>query len=169
MSFTLSQAAYTSIGQMFDALKGVLDKGAAYAKAREMDEAVLINWRLAPDMFPLSRQVQIATDIAGRGLARLSGAELPSNPDAETTFEALRGRVIKAEAFIAGLDRAKIDIDPEGSVTFPLGPETMTMKRSDYLLLFVLPNVYFHVTTTYAILRACGASLGKMDFLPRLG
>lgn len=169
MSFTPSQAAYTSIGQMFDALKGVLAKGADYAKMREIEESVLINWRLAPDMFPLSRQVQIATDIAGRGFARLSGAELPSNPDAETTFEALQGRVAKAEAFIAALDRAKIDADPDGSVTFPLGPETMTMKRSDYLLLFVLPNVYFHVTATYAILRACGVPLGKSDFLTRLG
>jgi hypothetical protein len=118
-------------------------------------------------MFPLSRQVQIACDIPARGLARLAGAELPSFPDTEKSFDELRQRVSKAHAFIKELDKTKIDADPDKDITFPVGPETMTMKRREYLLNFIVPNVYFHVTTAYAILRACGVPLGKSDFLAR--
>jgi len=167
MSLAASQVAHAALGQMFAALKIVLDKGAENAKARGVEEAVFLNWRLAPDMFALTRQVQIATDLAGRGLARLAGAPLPSNSDDETSFAALRARVARTEAFIRDLDRAKIDADLDAEVTFPVGPETMTMKRRDYLMNFVLPNVYFHVTMTYALLRACGVPLGKADFLAR--
>jgi hypothetical protein len=167
MTLTPSHIAATSLTQMFAALQGILEKAGAHAKTHNIDEAVLMNWRLFPDMFTMARQVQIATDIAGRGMARLAGAALPSNPDTETSFEALRARVLKTQAFIKDLDRAAIDADPTGEVSFPVGPETMTMKRQDYLLTFILPNVYFHVTTAYAILRACGAPLGKADFLAR--
>lgn len=167
MSLSHSVVAHATLAQMFTALGGVLDKGAAYAKSKNIDEAILVNWRLAPDMFPLSRQVQIACDICARGFARLAGAEVPSFPDTETTLEQLRQRVSKAHAFIKDLDKTKIDADPEKAITFPVGPETMTMKRRDYLLNFILPNLYFHVTVSYAILRACGAPLGKADFLAR--
>ena len=167
MSLTPSAVAHATISQMFAALQGVLEKGAEHAKARSVDEAVYINWRLAPDMFPMSRQVQIACDIAARGMARLAGADMPSNPDTETTFEELRARVAKAHAFIKDLDKAKIDADLDAEVTFPVGPETMTMKRRDYLTNWVLPNLYFHVTATYANLRAAGVPLGKADFLAR--
>jgi hypothetical protein len=152
---------------MFTALGGILEKGAAYSKSRNIDESVLVNWRIAPDMFPMSRQVQIACDICARGFARLAGAEIPSFPDNEMTLEQLRQRVAKAHAFIKDLDRAKIDADPDKEITFPVGPETMTMKRRDYLLNFILPNLYFHVTMAYANLRACGVPLGKADFLAR--
>ncbi|MBY0421532.1 MAG: DUF1993 domain-containing protein [Parvularculaceae bacterium] len=167
MTSTASQIANTTLTQMFSALQGVLDKGAAHAKTHNTDESVYLNWRLFPDMFPMSRQVQIASDIAVRGMARLAGAEFPSNPDTETTFEALKARVLKSQAFIRDLDRAAIDANPDGEISFPVGPETLTMKRRDYLLTWVLPNVYFHATTTYAILRACGVPLGKGDFLAR--
>lgn len=167
MSLKPSEIAAASLTQMFTALQGILEKAGAHAKTHALDEAVLMNWRLFPDMFTMARQVQIATDIAGRGMARLAGAALPSNPDTETSFEALRARVVKAQAFIKDLDRAAIDANPQGEVSFPVGPETMTMKRQDYLLNFILPNVYFHVTTTYSILRSCGVPLGKGDFLAR--
>ena len=167
MTLTHSDVAYAAMAQMFAALDGVLEKAAAHAKARTMDEAVLLNWRLAPDMFPMSRQVQIACDITSRGLARLAGAELPSTPDTETSFAALRARVVKARAFIKELDRASIDADPDKEISFPVGAETMTMKRRDYLMNFILPNLYFHVTTAYANLRAAGVPLGKSDFLAR--
>lgn len=167
MSFTHSDVAHAVLAQMFAALNGVLEKAEANAKARAIDESVFLNWRLAPDMFPMSRQVQIACDIPSRGLARLAGADLPTTADVETSLSALRARVAGAHAFIKGLDRAKIDANPDGEISFPVGSETMTMKRRDYLMHFVLPNLYFHVTTAYAILRACGVPLGKSDFLAR--
>ena len=167
MSLTPSTVAYAAVNQMFAALGIVFDKAADHAKARNVDEAVYLNWRLAPDMFTMTRQVQIACDITTRGLARLAGSELPSFEDNETSFAALRERVAKAHAFIKALDRTKIDADLDGDVTFPVGPETMTMKRRDYLLTFILPNLYFHVTAAYANLRACGVPLGKADYLAR--
>lgn len=167
MTLSASTIADQTFAQMFAALETVLDKGAAHAKSHSIEEAVLLNWRLHPDMFTMCRQIQIACDIAGRGMARLAGADLPSNPDTETTFEALRSRVQRTRAFIRGLDRAAIDANLDSEISFPVGPETMTMKRRDYLLNWVLPNVYFHVTTAYANLRACGVSLGKADFLAR--
>ncbi|HXI86570.1 MAG TPA: DUF1993 domain-containing protein [Parvularculaceae bacterium] len=167
MTLSHSAIANTVMAQMFTALQTVLEKGAAYAKSKNIEEQTLLNWRLAPDMFPMSRQVQIACDISARGMARLAGAEMPSFPDTEKSFEELRQRIAKAQAFIKDLDKAKIDANPEGTVTFPVGPETMTMKRSAYLLTFILPNLYFHVTACYANLRACGVPLGKSDFLAR--
>jgi hypothetical protein len=167
MSLTSSAVASAALAQMYAALQGVLEKGATYAKARNVEESVFINWRLAPDMFPLSRQIQIACDIPARGLARLAGAELPTFPDTEKSFEELRQRVAKAQAFIKDLERAKIDASPDADISFPVGPETMTMKRRDYLLAFILPNLYFHATCAYAILRTCGVPLGKADFLAR--
>jgi hypothetical protein len=167
MTLNHSAVALAAVGQMYPALQTILEKGAAYAKAKEIEESTLLDWRLSPDMFPMVRQVQIATDISSRGLARLAGAEMPSFPDTEKTFEELRRRVAKAHAFVKDLDKTKIDADPEKTVTFPVGPETMTMKRRDYLLNFILPNLYFHVTTAYANLRACGVPLGKADYLAR--
>ncbi|MBB5518036.1 DUF1993 domain-containing protein [Amphiplicatus metriothermophilus] len=167
MPLSLSDVAYASLNQMLAALDGVLDKGAAHARAKGVEEQVFLDWRLAPDMFPMKRQTQIACDIASRGLARLARVEPPSVPDTEESFEALRARVAKARDFIRALDRGAIDSQPEAEVTFPVGQETMTLKRRDYLLNFVLPNVYFHVTAAYALLRACGVPLGKADFLAR--
>ena len=167
MPLTPSEIARSTLDQMFAALSGMLEKAAAHAQARNVEEQIFLNWRLAPDMFPLTRQVQIACDIAARGLTRLAGAEPVSTPDTETSFEALRARVAKAYAAIQELDAAKIDADPDAEIAFPVGQETMTLKRRDYLLNFVLPNVYFHVSITYGLLRACGVPLGKADFLAR--
>lgn len=167
MSLDSSTLVNAVLAQTYAGLTGVLEKGAAYAKSKNIEESVLLNWRLAPDMFTMTRQVQIATDVPARGMARLAGAELPSFPDTEATFEQLRQRVAKAHAFIKDLDRAKIDANPEGEITFPVGPDTMTMKRQQYVLNFILPNLYFHVAMAYANLRACGAPIGKGDFLAR--
>lgn len=167
MTLSLSSIADAAISQMYAALDGVLEKGAQHAAARNIDPAILLGWRLAPDMFDMRRQVQIATDISTRGVARLAGAELPSFPDTEASFDELRVRIARARAFVRELDRARIDADPDAEVSFPVGPETMTLKRRDYLVNFILPNLYFHVTTAYANLRACGVPLGKADFLAR--
>ena len=167
MNYTTSSVAFASIDHMFRALGGILDKAAAHAKASGVDETVYTAWRLAPDMLAMARQVQIACDIAVRGLSRLAGQEPPSFPDTETTFAQLKDRVAKAHAFIKDLDRAKIDADPGADITFPVGPEKMTLKRHQYVLTFILPNVYFHTTAAYLNLRNAGVPLGKADFLAR--
>ena len=167
MDFTPSFVARAAIDQMFKSLRIQLDKAEAHAKSVGVDESVYLNWRLAPDMFNMTRQVQIACDIAGRGLARLAGGEIPSWEDKETTFAALRARVESVHEFIKGLDAAAIDANPDGDITVPMRDQPMTMKRHQFLMQFILPNVYFHTATAYANLRVCGAPLGKADFLAR--
>jgi len=165
MSVTLSSVARLATDQMFAGLDGVLQKGAAHAQARKVDEAVYLNWRLAPDMFPLTRQVQFATEIPARGLSRLAGVAIPSFPDTEQTFEALRARIARARTLIKDLPSAPMDADPEKEVRVPMGKEERTFTRINYLQHFVLPNLYFHTTTTYLILRHLGVEIGKLDFL----
>lgn len=149
-------------------LKAILAKGEAHARAKEFDPAVLVNARLAPDMFPLSRQVQIATDMAKGCAARLAGAEVPTFADTEASFAELAARIDKTLEFIRGFSAAQID----GSEGKPIELQTRRGKLSfnglDYLRLFVLPNFYFHLTTTYLILRHNGVNLGKADFLGAL-
>ena len=166
MSFTMSQATLPALQMGLNALSGVLDKAAAFAAAKKIDPAVLLNSRLAPDMFALTRQVQVATDLAKNGAARLAGVEPPRYEDNETTIEQLKARLAKAVAFIKSLDPKQIDGAADRQITFPLGPNNKgEMKGDDYLNHFVLPNVYFHLTAAYAILRHCGVEIGKQDFL----
>jgi hypothetical protein len=166
MSFSMSKASLPALEIGLNALSGVLDKGAAFAAAKKIDPSVLLNWRLAVDMFPLTRQVQIATDLAKNGAARLAGIEPPRFEDNEKTFEELKARVAKAVAFIKSADAGKIDAAGERELTFPLGPSNKgQMKADDYLNHFVLPNFYFHCTAAYAILRLCGVEVGKQDYL----
>jgi hypothetical protein len=167
MAFTQSSIAFAAIDQMFRALNLMLDKAADHAKSVGVDDAVYTNWRLAPDMFPMARQVQVACDIAVRGLTRLAGGEPPSFPDSETTFAELKARVAKAHAHIKDLDKAKIDADPDADITVPMRDQSMTLKRRQFLQNFILPNVYFHTTAAYLNLRNAGAPLGKADFLAR--
>jgi hypothetical protein len=127
---------------------------------------VLTQWRLAPDMFPLARQVQVACDLAKNGAARLAGVEPPRFEDNETTIDQLKARIAKTVAYVKTLDSKQIDASADREITFPLGPTNKgQMKGNDYLNHFVLPNVYFHLTAAYAILRQCGVELGKRDFL----
>jgi hypothetical protein len=150
---------------MFSGLDGVLQKGAAHAQAKKVDPPVYLNWRLAPDMFPLTRQVQFATEIPARGLSRLAGAAIPSFPDTEQTFDELRARIARARGLIAGLPAAPLDADPDGEIRVPMGKEERTFTRINFLQHFILPNLYFHATTTYLILRHLGVEIGKLDFL----
>ena len=165
MSVSISSVARIATDQMFSGLDGVLQKGAAAAKARGVDEAVYLNWRIAPDMFPLTRQVQFATEIPARGLSRLAGVALPSFPDTETTFDELRARVVKARAHIKGLPSAPMDADPDKEIKVPMGKEERAFTRINFLQHFILPNLYFHTTTTYLILRHLGVDIGKLDFM----
>ena len=166
MPFSLSQASLPVFELHLNALSAVLDKGEAHAAAKKIDPTVLLHSRLAPDMFDLTRQVQVSSDQARRGASRLAGAEAPSYEDNETTIAELKARLAKTVAYLNTLDGKKIDAAAERDIAFPLGPNmTGHMKGDDYLNHFLLPNFYFHVTAAYAILRHCGVDIGKRDFL----
>jgi hypothetical protein len=146
-------------------LSGILAKAEAYAETKKIEPAVLINARLAPDMFPLCRQVQIASDVAKGGAARLAGVEVPSFPDTETTFLELRDRLAKTEAFLSGLSAAQIDGSESRTIVQQLRSGDLSLPGKVYLLSFVLPNFFFHITTAYGILRHNGLDIGKWDYL----
>lgn len=165
MTISMYQASVPSLIRAMNNLVAILEKGAAHAQAKNIDPAVLINSRLYPDMFPLGRQVQIASDTARRGAARLAGLEAPKLEDDETTFPQLIDRLHKSIAYLETLTPAQIDGSEERLITLPVGKDTMTFEGLSYLLYFILPNVYFHVTTAYDILRHCGVELGKRDYL----
>jgi hypothetical protein len=166
MPYTMSQAALPVLEIGLNALSGVLDKAAAFAAAKKLDPAVLPQSRLAPDMFALARQVQVACDQAKNGASRLAGVEPPKFEDTEKTIDELKGRIAKTVTYVKSLDKAKIDAAGDREITFPLGPTNKgNMKGDDYLTHFVLPNFYFHLAAAYAILRHCGVEVGKRDFL----
>jgi hypothetical protein len=166
MSFSMSKALLRPLELTLTGLSGVLDKAQAFATAKKIEPSVLLNARLAPDMFALTRQVQAATDLAKNGGARLAGIEPPRYEDTETTIEALKARLTKTVAFLKSLDAKAIDASADREISFPLGPTHKgQMKGEDYLNHFVLPNVYFHATAAYAILRHNGVDVGKMDYL----
>ena len=165
MTISMYQACVPPLIHSLSNLAAILEKGAAHAEAKKIDPSVLIGTRLYPDMFPLSRQVQIASDVARRGAARLAEVEAPKIEDNETTFPELIARLQQTTSYLETLTPNMIDGSEEKSISLPVGKDTMTFKGMPYLLYFVLPNVYFHVTTAYDILRHCGVELGKMDFL----
>ena len=165
MPFSMSQASLPVFEIGLNALSGVLDKAAAFTAAKKVDAAVLLGWRLAPDMFALARQVQVACDQAKNGAARLAGAEPPKFEDNETSLDQLKERIAKTVAFLKTLDAKAIDASADREITFPLGPSKGQMQGGDYLNHFVLPNFYFHLTAAYAIVRHCGVEVGKRDFL----
>ncbi len=166
MPFSLSSASLPVFEIGLNALSGVLDKAAAFAAAKKIDPSVLLNYRLAPDMFSLTRQVQVACDQAKNGAARLAGIEPPKFEDNEASIDQLKTRIAKTVTFLKGLDAKAIDGSSEREISFPLGPTNKGhMKGSDFLNHFVLPNFYFHLTAAYAIARHCGVEVGKRDFL----
>lgn len=166
MSFSMSKALLPALELTLTALSGVLDKAEAFAAAKKIEPSVLLNYRLAPDMFSLTRQVQAVSDLSKNGAARLAGVEPPRFEDNETTFDELKARLAKTVAFIKSVDASKIDASGGREISFPLGPVNKgQMTGTDYLNHFVLPNVYFHATAAYAILRHAGVELGKQDFL----
>ena len=163
---SMSKASLPAFEIGLNALSSVLDKADAYAAAKKIDPSVLLNFRLFPDMFTLTRQVQIAADQAKNGSARLAGVEPPRFEDTETTLDQVKARLAKTVAFLKTLDPSKIDASADREITFPLGPTNKGhMKGDDYLNHFVLPNFYFHLTAAYAILRHCGVDIGKRDFM----
>lgn len=165
MALTMYQASVPAFVQMLSSLAAILDKAEAYAAERKIDPAVLLGWRLAPDMFALARQVQIATDHAKGCCARLAGVEVPKYADDETTFADLRARIARTIDFVRSFEPSDIDGSEERGITITAGGREMRFKGQQYLVNFVLPNFYFHVTTAYNILRHCGLPIGKRDFM----
>ncbi|MEZ5669405.1 MAG: DUF1993 domain-containing protein [Alphaproteobacteria bacterium] len=165
MTLSMYQASVPVFTRMLNALSAILEKAETNAAERRIDQTVLVGYRLAPDMFPLSRQVQIATDHAKGCVARLSGAEPPKYSDDEATLGELRERITKTLAFVQSKQPADVDGSEEREITLSIGGQAMHFQGQDYLLGFVLPNFYFHVTAAYAILRHCGVPIGKRDFM----
>jgi len=164
MSLSMYQASIPVFIRMLENLSSILDKATVYAEAKKIDPTVLVNARLAPDMYPLSRQIQIATDIAKGCAGRLAGKEIPRYEDTETTFGELQERIAKTIEFLQSISAEEIDNSEEKSITLQTHSRELSFLGQPYLLKFVLPNFYFHVTTAYAILRHNGLEIGKIDF-----
>jgi hypothetical protein len=150
---------------MLKNLDAILEKAEVFAKERKIEESILLNWRLAPDMFAFARQIQLATDFAKGTTARLAGAEVPSYADDETSFAALRQRISKTVSFVRTFKPADIDGSEDRDITLTAGGRELRFKGQPYLLHFRLPNFYFHAATAYGLLRACGLGIGKLDFI----
>ena len=165
MQIAMSDILIPSIDRSLKNLSTILDKGAAFAEKKQIEGTVLTGSRLAPDMFPLSRQVQIACDIAKGAAARLSGTDIPKYEDTETTFPELKARIDKTLAFVNGIDADKFKNAGEREIVLNTRRGDLTFTGLTYLREFVLPNVYFHVTAAYTILRHNGVDIGKSDYL----
>jgi len=165
MSMSMYRASVPVFLQILPCMSSVLDKAAAFAAAKKIEPQVLFDARLYHDMFPLTRQVQIATDFAKGACARLAGVEPPKYPDTEASFDDLKARIAKTIAFIKEFKPSQIDGSEERDISLQMGGQTRNFKGENYLVSVVLPNFFFHATTTYAILRHNGVDLGKQDFL----
>jgi hypothetical protein len=168
MAISMYQASVPVFIRTLGNLREVLQKGASHAEARKFDPGILVASRLYPDMFPLSRQVQIACDMVKGGAARLAGVEPPKYEDNETTLPELLARIDKTVEYLKTLKAQQIDGSEERPVTLTTQRGTLNFTGQNYLLNFVLPNLYFHATTAYALLRHNGVELGKGDFLGKL-
>jgi hypothetical protein len=167
MSISMHTASATVFNQMLENLSHVLQKAEVWAAERKIDGMVLLNDRLAPDMFPLKRQVQIATDFAKGCVSRLAGVEVPSWADEENSFADLQARISKARDYVASFRPEQIDGAAEKIVTVKVAGQDMSFPGAAYVQNFVMPNFYFHVTTAYAILRHNGVPIGKGDYFGR--
>lgn len=166
MTMSMSTASLPVFKHTLTNLVHLLDKAAAHAEAKKFDPANLLTYRLAPDMLPFTKQVQIACDTAKIGAARIAGMEWPKWEDTEATFPELKERIQKTLDFLATVPPEKLDGTEANEVKLPTGRETFRiMTAEDYLRFHALPNLFFHVTTAYAILRHNGVELGKRDYL----
>jgi hypothetical protein len=165
MKISMYQAAVPPAIRTLTNLAAILDKAAAHCEAKKIDPAVLVNARLFPDMFPLSRQVQIATDVAKGGAARLAGQDPPAYEDKESTFPELIARVRKTIEYLKSFRAEQLDGTEEKAITLKMRNGERHFQGLPYVQSFVLPNVYFHVATAYNILRHNGVEIGKQDFL----
>lgn len=165
VSISMYSASIPALKRGLDSLATILDKAENHATTRKIDPAVLLGARLYPDMFPLIKQVQIATDNAKGCAARLAGREVPRYKDTETSFTELIERIARTIAFLDTVGPEQIDGSENRDVSLQAGGQTYEFKGLAYLTGWVLPNFYFHVATAYAILRHNGVEIAKKDFL----
>ena len=165
MNISMYQASVPRFVNILTNLSAILDKAQAHIEARKIDPAALTAYRLFPDMLPLTRQVQIACDGAKGAVARLAGVDVPKHEDTERTFAELKDRIAKTIDFVRSIKPAQLDGTEDKEVTLKLGGKDTTFKGMQYLLGHALPNFYFHVTTTYNILRHNGVEIGKKDYI----
>ncbi|MDD5334111.1 MAG: DUF1993 domain-containing protein [Rhodoferax sp.] len=165
MTISMYQASVPCFVRTLGNLSAILDKAQAYVDAKKLDPAALTAYRLFPDMFPMTRQVQIACDAAKAGVARLAGLEIPVHEDSEKTLAELQARIAKTLAFVQSVTPAQIDGSEEKDIVIKRGDTETHYKGQQFLLGNVLPNFYFHVTTAYNILRHNGVEIGKRDYL----
>jgi hypothetical protein len=165
MSISIHQASVPVFVQGLKGLKGVLTKAQDHIEAKKLDPEALLKDRLYPDMFPLIRQVQIATDFAKGCAARLAGEEVPAWDDTETSFAELIARIDRAIAYVEGLDPAAFAGAEDRDITLVRRGETSVVKGLAYLQTQAQPNFFFHLTTAYAVLRHNGVEIGKRDYL----
>ena len=165
MTISMYQASVPVFKKSLTALKDVLAKAAAHAVEHKIEESVFLGSRLYPNMFPLTRQVQIAADFGKGPVARLSGIEPPKYDDNETTFAELAARIDKTLAFIGTFTPAQIDGSEDRDIVLTVGGKPVTFKGQQYLLHMALPNLFFHMSMSYAILRHNGVDIGKRDFI----
>jgi hypothetical protein len=167
MSVTMYTATVPTCTRALNSLAAILEKAGAHAETRKIDPKALLNTRLFPDMFPLATQIHIANDIAQGGAARLAGAEVPAFEAKERTLAewiaATRGTI----AYLDSLKPAQFDGAEDRTITWQTRTSTKNMQGTPYLFHHVLPNVFFHLTTAYDILRQAGLEIGKLDYLGR--
>jgi hypothetical protein len=166
MKITVQAVTVDTFAHFLSSLSGLLDKALAHSTAKKFDPSVLVNGRLAPDMFPLSKQVQIACDLAKNSVARLAGLEPPRFEDNEKTFEELRTRIARTIDYLKSVPASAFEGAEDRDIRVPAGPDRfLDFKGLDFVERWAIPNVFFHITTTYAILRHNGVEIGKRDFL----
>jgi hypothetical protein len=159
------QASAPRFVNMLKNLSALLDKAQAHCEAKKIEPAALTAFRLYPDMFPLTRQVQIACDTAKAAVARLAGIEVPKHEDTEQTFAELKARIAKTVAFIESVKPAQLDGSEGKEIVLKMRSGEVKLAGLQYLMAQAYPNFYFHVTTAYAILRHNGVEIGKRDFV----
>ncbi len=170
MSQSIYEVSVPTLQRALRNLSVILEKGRAHAEHEKIEPAVLLNMRLYPNMFPLTRQVQIMSDTAKGCVARLAGVDAPKFEDNEASFADLQARIEKTEAYVRSFRPQQFESSEVQPVVIKFPSRTLTFKNGwDYLLTFVLPNVYFHCTATYALLRHAGVPVGKSDFLGAIG
>jgi hypothetical protein len=165
MTLSMYQASVPVFTRMLTNLAAILTKAEAHATARKIEPGALLNTRLFPDMLAFTRQVQLSCDFAKNTTARLAGVEIPKFPDEEASFAELQARIAKTLDYVKGFKPAQIDGSEGREITLPIGGQPMNFTGQEFLLNFALPNLYFHITTAYNILRHNGVEIGKRDFL----
>jgi len=165
MTFSIYDASIPPMIRMLESLSNILDKAVAQAKSEDKNLQTLLDARLAPDMHPLIRQIQIASDSAKGCAARLAGVEPPSFPDTEQTFPELHARIAKTIDYLKSIKPEQLAGAESRTVTLKTPQRTLEFSGGDFLTGFALPNFYFHVTTAYGLLRHNGIAIGKMDYL----